>query len=346
MQFVGEDNIAAYAAVCFEQMLQREQQLEHEFCVFYHSFNGAALLYEVQAEIARCAFGLPDQFAPLPRIFASHFHGVHIDQLKSCADSASRRDHDPAFRALGLSTSVTLFAFGSEAPPLHCFRHGYGLFDLSFRGLLVQVLFDALDVRKERAEQLADALDAVGNRFGLCPGGYGSHSRDNTRPSRLGGQMLQMFVRRGEVDRLSYHSQPFGVPINTTQSVEHWLAGKSTEQIDGQARLLGDPRVFTDPARGQIFHYAGDWEFHGGSPSMEGSRAAFVLELRRVLAKGLWDQTRATIRARLGASHDFSTSGVAGGTSESVRHAAASDASTAKLSDPTRRRGKAGRRKR
>mmetsp|Transcript_20217 Transcript_20217/g.39509 ORF Transcript_20217/g.39509 Transcript_20217/m.39509 type:complete len:82 (-) Transcript_20217:121-366(-) len=78
-------------------------------------------------------------------------------------------------------------------------------------------------------EQLADALDAVGNRFGLRPGGYGSHSRDNTRPSRLGGQMLQMFVRHDEVDPLSCHSQPFEVPINTSQSVEHWLAGKSTE---------------------------------------------------------------------------------------------------------------------
>mmetsp|Transcript_474 Transcript_474/g.938 ORF Transcript_474/g.938 Transcript_474/m.938 type:complete len:191 (-) Transcript_474:191-763(-) len=138
---------------------------------------------------------------------------------------------------------------------------------------------------------------------------------------------------------------PSGCPSTQLSRLSIGSPG-SQQSIDGQARLLGDPRVFTDPARGQIFHYAGDWEFHGGSPSMEGSRAAFVLELRRVLAKDLWDQPPATIRARLDATHDFATSKVAGGTSESVGHAAASDASTAKLSDPTRRKGKSGRRKR
>ena len=30
--------------------------------------RGAALLYEVQTEIARYAFDLPDSFAPLPRV--------------------------------------------------------------------------------------------------------------------------------------------------------------------------------------------------------------------------------------------------------------------------------------
>eukprot|EP00930_Biecheleria_cincta_P072016 TRINITY_DN59460_c0_g1_i1.p1 TRINITY_DN59460_c0_g1~~TRINITY_DN59460_c0_g1_i1.p1 ORF type:complete len:311 (+),score=82.49 TRINITY_DN59460_c0_g1_i1:62-994(+) len=63
----GTDNTAAFASICFEQMLRREQELEGEFCVFYHSYNSAALIYEVQAEIARYAFGMGDNFAPLPR---------------------------------------------------------------------------------------------------------------------------------------------------------------------------------------------------------------------------------------------------------------------------------------
>ena len=46
---VGTDNTAAFAAVCFERMMQREQEMDDDFCVFYHHYNSASLLYEVQA---------------------------------------------------------------------------------------------------------------------------------------------------------------------------------------------------------------------------------------------------------------------------------------------------------
>merc|ERR1719380_251191 len=94
MKEVGDDNTAAFAAICFEQMLQREQELEGEFCVFYHAYNNASLMYEVQAEIARCAFGLDDSFAPLPRLFCSQFAGVSISSLRNMLKQGQTSDHD------------------------------------------------------------------------------------------------------------------------------------------------------------------------------------------------------------------------------------------------------------
>jgi hypothetical protein len=47
--------------------------------------------------------------------------------------------------------------------------------------------------------------------------------------------------------------------------------------------MLMAPEIFLDESRGRIYHYCGDWEYLGGSPDMEGSRAAFVLALRELL---------------------------------------------------------------
>lgn len=79
-----------------------------------------------------------------------------------------------------------------------------------------------------------------------------------------------------------------------------WLAGEdASRKVDGQVRILMRPEVFLDNARARIFHYAGDWEFHGGSPDMEGSRAAFIQELRKILQPILSDVSPADMRRRL-----------------------------------------------
>lgn len=166
LRHVGTDNTAAFAAVCFEKMMQREQEMDEGFCVFYHHYNGAALLYEVQAEIARYAFDLPDTFAPLPRVLLGHFANATLQHLQTSFASASLQgqDHDPWFRSLAISASPTLFAFGSEAPPLHCFREGYGCTDLSFRGLLTSLLKDVCKIHIQKAQDLVRELSDVGAR--------------------------------------------------------------------------------------------------------------------------------------------------------------------------------------
>jgi hypothetical protein len=121
----------------------------------------------------------------------------------------------------------------------------------------------------------------LATKFGLMAHEYCSTSEK--RPNRLGGQMLQIFIHRSEVEHSVYNSLPYGVPI-PTDSVDRWLAGEDPQhQVDGQVRILVYPDIFLDHSRGRIFHYCGDWEFLGGSPDMEGSRAAFVVALRDIL---------------------------------------------------------------
>jgi hypothetical protein len=64
------DGLAATADYCFLSMVQREQALARDFVCFYHSYNHSALLYEVQAEVARTLWpdSCGDDFAPLCRL--------------------------------------------------------------------------------------------------------------------------------------------------------------------------------------------------------------------------------------------------------------------------------------
>ena len=123
-------------------MLAREQQHHGDFICFYHSYSFAALLYECQSEIARTVYGLPSDFAPLPRLLHEPYHTCPTmhDLKHTFQNGMSGQDHHPAFRAVAISASCSLNAFGSEAPPLNCFQHGYSCSDLSFRGLLDNLL--------------------------------------------------------------------------------------------------------------------------------------------------------------------------------------------------------------
>mmetsp|Transcript_18724 Transcript_18724/g.41774 ORF Transcript_18724/g.41774 Transcript_18724/m.41774 type:complete len:522 (-) Transcript_18724:155-1720(-) len=300
---IGADDISAYAAICFERMLEREQELEGEFCVFYHSYNAAAVLYEVQAEIARRVWDLPDSFAPIPRVKAKDFIGKTIPGLKAVAQSKVG-DHDPGYRLCGLSVSVSLFANQSSAPPITCFHQGYGSTDVYFREILRDLIVEAGSVRKSRAESCVDELVKLAHQYHLPATPFQSQHEARIENSKdaaaVGGQMLQIFIAKSVVDQWAYHSHPLGRPFETKSSVQDWLAGeRGAPAINGQARLLCDPVLFTNPQQGKIFHYAGNWEFHGGDPDMEGSRAAFVLALRRILDPILSSTTQTQLRARM-----------------------------------------------
>lgn len=279
LQHVGTDNTAAFAAACFERMVQREQEMDDDFCVFYHHYNGAALLYEVQAEIARYAFDLPDTFAPLPRVLLGHFTNATLEKLKLSYAAIKGQDHDPWFRSLAISASPTLFAFGSEAPPLRCFRQGYGC-GVSFRELITNLLKDVCWIQGAKAQDVVHELSMIGAQFGLQVGGY-SHKACPALKS-LGGHMLQIFISKKVVKNYVYHSRPFGIPIET--ELDLWLANPEAvgQKLDGQVRILFDPELFLS-GNGHLFHYCGDWQFLGGNEEMKDSRAACVAKIRRVL---------------------------------------------------------------
>eukprot|EP01105_Mastigella_eilhardi_P018210 TRINITY_DN420_c2_g1_i10.p1 TRINITY_DN420_c2_g1~~TRINITY_DN420_c2_g1_i10.p1 ORF type:complete len:429 (-),score=83.71 TRINITY_DN420_c2_g1_i10:1138-2424(-) len=66
---------AQFCAYCFSTMVEREQQHCKDYCVFYHSYSLASLLYELQSEVAAILYGLPTDFPPLPRLLHAPFKG-------------------------------------------------------------------------------------------------------------------------------------------------------------------------------------------------------------------------------------------------------------------------------
>eukprot|EP00971_Amphidinium_carterae_P063136 1249405-Amphidinium_carterae.2 len=97
---IGTNNVAAYAAICFERMLEMEQELEGDVFVIYRSYNGATLLYEVQAEIARRLCDLPKNIVPIPCIREKDFADKSVPGLKAMLGRG--QDHATNYREIGL----------------------------------------------------------------------------------------------------------------------------------------------------------------------------------------------------------------------------------------------------
>lgn len=264
-----------YAAFQFSCMLQREQELFEDFICFYHSYSFASLLYEVHAEVARHVFGLPDSFPPLPRLAVPEGAATSAENLRGLVQTASQ-DHDPAFRALGLSSSCSVFANQSEAPPLTCFQGGYSCTDLDFRSLLQNFLGSCCDVGHQSIESLTEAVIAAGSKHNLPVQPYGAHASQSALP----GYMLQIFIHRSIVEQFAYASQPMGIPIDGTivgYTMSH------SDSADGQARVLFHPPTFIDPSKARLFHYCARPLQTCMSSDIPESRGSLVKELRAVL---------------------------------------------------------------
>jgi hypothetical protein len=297
---IGTDSLAALSARCFTDMVCREQELWGTHVCFYHSYSFAAIIYEVQAAIARGLYDLPMSFAPLPRLLKKPFDGrPTMDMLMEDFKRMPAQDHNAEFRAVAISVSCSLFGFGSEAPPLSCFRSGYSCTDLSFRGALEHVLVECGLPRRE-LDSVINRVVEVSNRYGLM-GNYAKHSDPRRHPLMLGmggarsaGHMLQIFVRKDVVDHIAYRSEPMGVPIKSPVPISVFLSGEGTARAsrvgdpsgpcNGQARIFMHPAVFTDPTASQIFHYCANEEFMNPDPTKPGSRGAYVQELHAALA--------------------------------------------------------------
>eukprot|EP01105_Mastigella_eilhardi_P015374 TRINITY_DN3511_c0_g1_i6.p1 TRINITY_DN3511_c0_g1~~TRINITY_DN3511_c0_g1_i6.p1 ORF type:complete len:591 (+),score=130.17 TRINITY_DN3511_c0_g1_i6:364-2136(+) len=278
---------AQFVAYCFQTMIEREQELYDNWYVFYHSYSFALLLYEVQAELARTMYELPEDFAPLPRLLHSPFHGKPtLEMLMDEFKSMHGQDHDPRFRALAISVSCSLFAPGSEAPPISCFCSGYSCSDLSFRGLLTGLLKTC---KVEDPETLTDRIIEVGNKFHLptapfvsrpaAP--YGLFAGVGGGGELAPGSMLQIFVHKDFVDSIAYASQPMGVPVKGVKVLSKHLDEGHSE---GQARLFMHPAVFVDPSKARLYHYSANPLLCSMDTTLDGTRGKFVQDLRRALA--------------------------------------------------------------
>ena len=255
---------------CFDKMLAREKQLCGEWAVFYHSYSYAALLYEVQAAVAAVLFRFKSTFATLPRLLKEPFNDIpDAPALQAAFQKFKDRDHNTKFRAVGISGTSSLLAADSEAPPKTCFLHGYSCTDVSFVGVLENLLVSC-GVPARMKTELAAKIIQVSEKHGLdC-----SQFKGKRCASGRAGHMLQIFIKRSLVDRYAYAALPYGVTDTTRPVLSTYLEGPGP--IQGQIRIVTNPSVFMRGSAVRMYVGSADPEFHENRP-------AFQEELTRLL---------------------------------------------------------------
>eukprot|EP01063_Lacrimia_lanifica_P024869 TRINITY_DN32688_c0_g1_i1.p1 TRINITY_DN32688_c0_g1~~TRINITY_DN32688_c0_g1_i1.p1 ORF type:complete len:674 (+),score=285.83 TRINITY_DN32688_c0_g1_i1:57-2024(+) len=244
----------AHATACFDEMLKNEKEFAGDWSVFYHSYSAAALLYEVQAAVACVLFRFKSEFATLPRLMYEPFEHIPtsarmLEEWPKWAD----RDHNQAFRKVGLCGVVSLLADDSEAPPKSCFLAGYSVGPLT--GLL-DALLEKCSVPKAKVKALAKNIVDLAVKHGLDSGAYGG------KPCKSGrsGHYLQIFMRREIVDKYCYAAFPFGKPDGKRQPMEAYL--RKDAKLQGQVRITANPEVFLQAGAVRMFLYSADKTFH------------------------------------------------------------------------------------
>jgi hypothetical protein len=146
---------------CFEKMLENEARLCGEYAVFYHSYSLAALLYEVQAAVASVLFRFKSTFASLPRLLKAPYNDIaDADELMKAFPKMKGRDHNVQYRSVAICATTTLLGPDPEAPPTSVFLAGYSCGDVSFMGVLENLL-DSCYVPKAKVKALAKEMVEV-----------------------------------------------------------------------------------------------------------------------------------------------------------------------------------------
>ena len=298
-QINGEAGFVACANYCFRTMIEREQELHREWVSFYHSYNYAALLYEVQAEVARALFDLPDDSAPLMRLLKAPFRKrPTLAVLRADFASMAGQDHSPEFRALAICASLSLFGANTEAPPLSCFSVGYGGGDppnyrTMLRSLLSTLMSQSSSSEDASIEGLVDTLVEIGRRYHLPVMPYerqsSRHHDQHARSSTLTGHMLQIFIRRSRAAELAYPSLPMGVP----DGAGLLPAVDTRTPMSGQARVFVHPDEYLHGKDTKVFHYCARPELCSSIVDGGGlTRGALISELRKALAPVFGDASK------------------------------------------------------
>ena len=253
----------AHGKICFDRMLSREKQLCGEWAVLYHSYSFAALLYEVQAAVAAVLFRFKSEYATLPRLLKEPFLELpDADALMAIFPKFKDRDHNPKFRAVGLSGTSSLLANDSEAPPKNIFLHGYSCSDLSFVGVLENLLVSC-GVPVAMKSTMSKDIIALSAKYGLDV----SQFKGPKCKSGRAGHMLQIFVKRNLVDKYVYGALPFGVPDKKRPQLSKYLEGDGP--IEGQVRIVANPSVFMRGNAVRMYVYSADPTFHGNRPTFQ-----------------------------------------------------------------------------
>ncbi|CAJ1377032.1 unnamed protein product, partial [Effrenium voratum] len=264
-----------HAKKCFAQFEANEARLCGEWAVFYHSYSFAALIYEVHAAVGSVLFRFRSQYATLPRIL--------VHEFKETPDAAclmkrfheefadNKRDHHPDFRRVGLSVMCSLASTGPEACVAMVFIAGYSCKDLSFRGVLENLL-ESCYVPRAKVRKLADEIIAMSEKHGLDVSQFGGKACQSGKP----GHLMQLFIKRRLVDKLVYAAKPYGPIDEERMPISKWLDSNSSTQV-GQARVLAHPKYFMQANCVRMFVASADPTFHR-------NRQAFQNELIQKLS--------------------------------------------------------------
>jgi len=268
--------------VC-KQMLAREAALAGEWACFYHSYNSPALVYEVQAAIAKVLFNFGAKHGVLPRLLKASFERIpDAAAMLKAFPTWPDQDHNVAFKQVGICCSTSLASPDPEATPTHTFMHGYGASAVGIE-VVEQLLRDCGTPRKDVKKLARKVLD-LANEHGL-PQATGSSAG-------LTGHLLQIFINRSCVDKWAYASLPMGVPDSTRWPLSKALAKDGI--ISGQARLTVNPSAFMRARAVRLYAYSADQAFHTQREAFQ--RALFdalapilaCSEVRELAARGIY----------------------------------------------------------
>lgn len=250
-----------HAKHCFEKMMENERRNCGEYAVFYHSYNAAALIYEVQAAIAAVLFRFKSTYAPLPRLMRGCFSEIPdapamMEEFPSWPD----QDHNPRFKSVGICASTSLLGIDPEAPPTTCFLAGYAASTIPIS--IVEGLITACGVADAEAKKVTVEIMKLSSKYGLDVSAFGGKGAKSGRS----GHMLQLFMKRHLVDKYMYAAHPMGVIDHKRHPIaDHLLTnGEScgAGHIVGQVRIVMHPTAFLRANKVRMFVYSADEEFH------------------------------------------------------------------------------------
>jgi len=268
--------------VC-KQMLAREAALAGEWACFYHSYNSPALVYEVQAAIAKVLFNFGAKHGVLPRLLKTSFeHIPDAAAMLKAFPTWPDRDHNVDFKKVGICCSTSLASPDPEATPTHMFMNGYGVSVVGIE-VVEKLLADCGAPRKD-VKKLAGKVLELAKEYGL-PQATGVSAG-------LTGHLLQIFINRSCVDKWAYASLPYGVPDTGRWPLSKALAKDGI--ISGQARLTVNPSAFMRARAVRLYAYSADQAFHAQREAFQ--RALFdalvpilgCSEVRELAARGIY----------------------------------------------------------
>jgi len=135
-----------HAKRVFDEVLAREKEMSGAWAVFYHSYNTPAIVYEVQAAVARVLFRFSARHGTLPRILMKPFAKIpDAAAAVKTFPTWSDNDHNQQWKSVGISCTTSCVSTDSEplATPTQAFLRGYqGAPDINVQGKLENLLQD------------------------------------------------------------------------------------------------------------------------------------------------------------------------------------------------------------